>query len=111
MSREFEVYSFANHDIEELEELKEQFIAMCDAEIRGQTQEEDLCTLTKEEFIDKYEYDFDAGAHFTDRLHSAISNWEDPEPKYCPETFEYNWRQLLDDYHNKKDEEEADNGE
>ena len=56
--RDFEVYSFANHDIEELEELKEQFIFMCDEEIRGQTQEIDLCNLTKEEFIYKYEDDF-----------------------------------------------------
>jgi hypothetical protein len=94
MSREFEVYTFANHDIEELKELKEQFIFMCDEEIRGQTQEEDLCTLTKEDF--------------TDRLHYAISEWEDPDPKLCPKTGWYNWRQLLDDYHNKK---ESDNGE
>ena len=43
--RDFEVYSFANHDIEELKELKEQFISMCDEEIRGQTQDIDLCTL------------------------------------------------------------------
>jgi hypothetical protein len=107
--RDFEVYSFANHDIEELEELKEQFIFMCDEEIRGQTQEIDLCNLTKEEFIYKYEDDFDNSENFTDRLHSLISNWEDPDPKYHPVTGEYNWRQLLDDYHNKKDEEEADN--
>ena len=40
---------------------------------------------------------------FTDRLHSLISNWEDPDPKYHPVTGEYNWRQLLDDYHNKQE--------
>ena len=107
MSRDFEIHSFANLDIEELEEAKEEFLSWCDAEIRAKTQEQDLCTLTKEEFIDKYEYDFDAGDHFTDRLHYAISKREDPDPKFCPETFEYNWRQLLDDYHNKKESDNA----
>jgi len=101
MSNDFEVHSFGNLNISELEEAKEEFLSWCDEEILAKTQEIDLYTLTKEEFIEKYEDDFDNGSIcFTDRLHYAISEWKDPEPIYHPETGEYNWRQLLEDWHN-----------
>ena len=100
MSNDFEVHSFGNLDISELEEAKEEFLSWCDEEIRAKTQEIDLYTLTKEEFIEKYEDDFNNGLSFTDRLDYAISEWKQPDPMFHPETGEYNWRQLLEDWHN-----------
>ena len=100
MSNDFEVHSFGNLDISELEEAKEEFLSWCDEEIQAKTQEIDLYTLTKEEFIEKYEDDFNNGLSFTDRLHYAISEWKDPDPMYHPETGKYNWKQLLEDWHN-----------
>tara|TARA_R110002020_G_scaffold10227_2_gene39436 strand:- start:109 stop:477 length:369 start_codon:yes stop_codon:yes gene_type:complete len=100
MSNDFEVHSFGNLDISELEEAKEEFLSWCDEEIQAKTQEIDLYTLTKEEFIEKYEDDFNNGLSFTDRLHYAISEWKQPDPKFNPETGEYNWKQLLEDWHN-----------
>ena len=79
MSNDFEVHSFGNLDISELEEAKEEFLSWCDEEIRAKTQEIDLYTLTKEEFIEKYEDDFNNGLSFTDRLHYAISEWKQPD--------------------------------
>jgi uncharacterized membrane protein YgaE (UPF0421/DUF939 family) len=61
MSNDFEVHSFGNLDISELEEAKEEFLSWCDEEIQAKTQEIDLYTLTKEEFIEKYEDDFNNG--------------------------------------------------
>ena len=57
MSNDFEVHSFGNLNISELEEAKEEFLSWCDEEIQAKTQEIDLYTLTKEEFIKKYEDD------------------------------------------------------
>ncbi len=100
MSNDFEVHSFGNLNISELEEAKEDFLSWCDEEILAKTQEIDLYTLTKEEFIDKYEDDLDNGFYFSHRLHYALSEYEHPNTKFHPETGKYNWKQLVEDWHN-----------
>ena len=52
------------------------------------------------ELFDKYEDDLDNGFYFSHRLHYALSEYEHPNTKFHPETGKYNWKQLVEDWHN-----------
>ena len=106
MSSEFEVHSFGNLTIEELEECKEDFLYMCDSEIQAKTIAKEFDKLSIKEFADK----FPNNSHIwkndcvADRMHGILSSWDDPVPIYDKDG-NYNFRQIILDFHKDKGDE------
>ena len=104
MSNEFEVHCFGNLTIEELEECKEEFLSMCDSEILAKTIAKEFDELTIKDFADKYPNNSNIWKNdwTADRMHGILSGWKDPDPVYDKDD-NYNWRQLILNFHKDKE--------
>ena len=82
MSNEFEVHNFYNHDIEELHEIKDDFMNFYEAALEYKEAHRDLTKLSKSDWQKKWDDDYGGSSVGDYQIYDqAEDHWKEQENK------------------------------